>query len=139
VGSRRHAVEGLAERHIPGIEASDHQIALELGLQGCLDISLASLWGELVDVLQFDLQMLVESQATREALVLHIANTVLSKSQWADPAIRGQGHERGQSSKSCVHSGHVSLIQNLPRFIRERLALVRDLIQLVFEADKHVK
>ena len=92
MGSRRHTVEGLAKGYIPGIKAPYHQIALELGLQGCLDVSLATLWAELVDVLQLHLQMLVESQATGEALVLDVAHTVFSQRHRADPAVRGQGH-----------------------------------------------
>ena len=73
-----HAVERLAQRHVPGVEASDQQIVLELRLECCLDVSLARFWAGDVDVLELDLEVLVKSQATREVLVLHVAHAVVS-------------------------------------------------------------
>ena len=84
MSSWRHAVERLAEWDIPRVEAFDHQVVLELLFKSRLDVPLSSLWARLVDVLQINLRVLIESQSTRQAFVPHIADAMIGEGYWAD-------------------------------------------------------
>jgi len=135
-----HAIEGPVQGHVPGVEASDHEVCRELLFKHCLDVSPADSDRVTVEVVKADLDVLVEPQTPRKAQgVSDGADSVLCEGQRACLLSGRQRQQRREASLRGVGSREVGVRQDFPCSRSERLTPVGDLVQLVLESCNHTQ
>ena len=79
VSLRRHAVQRLRQLHVPRLESSCEVVVLELGLECGASVVLSCFVGVMVQALELNLVLLVETETTSEVGVADVANALLGQ------------------------------------------------------------